>query len=53
MIGTIELKFTKGTGTFCCPHCEQERTYRHRTRRLFLDRLLHSAHPAAAVGRVH
>ncbi len=36
VIGTIELKFTKGSGTFCCPQCDQERTYRQRTRRLFL-----------------
>ena len=36
IIGSIELKFTKGTGTFACPTCEQERTYRHRTRREFL-----------------
>lgn len=36
IIGSIELKFTKGTGTFGCPTCEQERTYRHRTRRQFL-----------------
>lgn len=36
IIGTLELKFTKSTGTFCCPHCEQERSYRLRTRRQFL-----------------
>lgn len=36
IIGSIELKFTKRTGTFCCPNCEQERTYRLRSRRQFL-----------------
>ena len=36
IIGSMELKFTKSTGTFCCPQCEQERTYRLRTRREFL-----------------
>jgi hypothetical protein len=32
----MELHFTKATGTFGCPHCEQERTYRRRSRRNFL-----------------
>jgi hypothetical protein len=36
IIGTMELHFTKATGTFACPHCEQERTYRRRSRRNFL-----------------
>ncbi|MHB0957318.1 MAG: TerB family tellurite resistance protein [Pirellulaceae bacterium] len=36
IVGSIELKFTKGIGIFACPTCEQERTYRHRTRREFL-----------------
>lgn len=36
IIGSMELKFTKRVGTFCCPQCEQERTFRLRTRREFL-----------------
>lgn len=36
IIGTIELHFTKATGTFGCPFCEKERTYRRRSRRNFL-----------------
>ena len=36
IIGTTELKFTKATGSFHCPACQQDRVFRHRVRRQFL-----------------
>ncbi len=50
IIGTIELNFTRRTGTFCCPHCEQERTYRLRTRRQFLTVYFIPLIPLQAMG---
>jgi hypothetical protein len=36
IIGTIELSFTKGSGTFFCTKCGAERAYKHKTKRQFL-----------------
>jgi len=36
IIGSTQLTFTRDTGTFHCPNCDQTRSYRHRHQREFL-----------------
>jgi len=36
VIGTVELNYTKKRGEFYCPNCRVQRSYRRKTRRLFL-----------------
>ena len=36
MIGTIELTFTKASGTFYCAKCAANRPFKHQTKRQFL-----------------
>ncbi len=51
IIGSTQLTFTKGTGTFHCPHCDQGRSYRHRHKREFLTVYFIPLIPLQSVGQ--
>lgn len=51
IIGSTQLTFTKGTGTFHCPHCDQASSYRHRHKREFLTVYFIPLIPLQSVGQ--
>ncbi len=50
IIGSTQLTFTKSSGSFHCPNCDQLREYRHRTKREFLTIYFIPLIPLQSVG---